>query len=500
MSDIPKWAISRSAKLASLPIGLAGRSALGLGKRLGGRPAEIVASELQQRTAEQLFKVLGELKGGAMKFGQALSVFEAALPEELAAPYRAALTKLQDSAPPMPAQTVQRVLAQGLGPDWRENFTDWNDKPAAAASIGQVHRATWHDGREVAVKLQYPGAGNALLSDLNQLARLARLFAVVNPGLDVKPLIAELKARVAEELDYSLEAASQAAFAQAYDGDPDIQVPKVVQQSGNVLVTEWVDGTPLSAIIANGTKEERDHAGLLFVRFLFSGPARVGLLHADPHPGNYRITADGRLCVLDYGAVNRLPDGLPPAIGPLARLALEGRAQEVLDGLRAEGFVPADLEVDAAAVLEYVLPMLSPVTAETFHFTRPWLRQEAARVADPRSPANALGRQLNLPPTYLLIHRVTLGGIGVLCQLDAEAAFGAEVRRWVPGFAEAGSASQRPTVTPDERIPTPDETAVATVPAVKPRPKPKSKSKPTSKPATKPTTKPRTLKRPPAAS
>jgi predicted unusual protein kinase regulating ubiquinone biosynthesis (AarF/ABC1/UbiB family) len=299
-----------------------------------------------------------------------------------------------------------------------------------------VHRAIWHDGREVAVKLQYPGAGNALLSDLNQLARLARLFAVVNPGLDVKPLIAELKARVAEELDYSLEAASQAAFAQAYDGDPEIRVPKVIQQSGNVLVTEWVDGTPLSWIIANGSKADRDHAGLLFVRFLFSGPARVGLLHADPHPGNYRITAEGRLGVLDYGAVNRLPDGLPPAIGPLARLALEGRAQEVLDGLRAEGFVPADLKDDADAVLEYVLPMLRPVTEETFHFTRPWLRQEAARVADPRSPANALGRQLNLPPTYLLIHRVTLGGIGVLCQLGAQAPFLGEMEKWLPGFAD----------------------------------------------------------------
>ena len=505
MSDIPKWAISRSAKLASLPIGLAGRSALGLGKRIGGRPAEIVASELQQRTAEQLFKVLGELKGGAMKFGQALSVFEAALPEELASPYRAALTKLQDAAPPMPAPTVQRVLTKGLGPDWRDCFQEWDDHPAAAASIGQVHRAVWHDGRAVAVKLQYPGAGNALLSDLNQLARLARLFAVVNPGLDVKPLIAELKVRVAEELDYSLEAASQSAFAEAYDGDPDIFVPKVVQQSGNVLVTEWIDGTPLSAIIATGSQDERNRAGLLFVRFLFSGPARVGLLHADPHPGNYRMTPDGRLAVLDYGAVNRLPDGLPAAIGPLARLALEGRAQDVLDGLREEGFVPPDLEVDAEAVLDYVLPMLGPVTEETFHFTRAWLRQEAARVADPRSPANALGRQLNLPPTYLLIHRVTLGGIGVLCQLDAEAAFGAEMRRWVPGFAADGSAMQRPSVTPDERIPTPDETAVAPAAAAKPSKRgTRATSKPaatksTAKPAAKRPPKPRPLRTPPSA-
>ena len=436
MSDIPKWAISRGAKLASLPLGFAGRATVGLGKRIGGRPAEIVASELQARTAEQLFRVLGELKGGAMKFGQALSVFEAALPEELAGPYRAALTKLQDAAPPMPPGTVHRVLASGLGADWQQYFTSFDDKPAAAASIGQVHRAVWSDGRDVAVKLQYPGAGPALLSDLNQIARLARLFAVINPGLDVKPLIAELKARVAEELDYALEATSQSAFAEAYDGDPDILVPKVVHEAGDVLVTEWTDGTPLSRIISSGTQEQRDRAGLLFVRFLFSGPARAGLLHADPHPGNYRLLDDGRLAVLDYGAVNRLPDGLPKPIGPLVRLALEGRADDVLAGFRAEGFVRSEFDVDAQAVLDYVTPMLEPIRAETFHFSRAWLRREAARVADPRSPANALGRQLNLPPTYLLIHRVTLGGIGVLCQLGAEAPFRAEMEKWLPGFAD----------------------------------------------------------------
>jgi predicted unusual protein kinase regulating ubiquinone biosynthesis (AarF/ABC1/UbiB family) len=436
VSDIPRWAISRGAKLASLPIGFAGRATVGLGKRIGGRPAEIVASELQARTAEQLFRVLGELKGGAMKFGQALSVFEAALPEDLAGPYRAALTKLQDAAPPMPPGTINRVLAAGLGEQWRGHFETFDDKPAAAASIGQVHRAVWNDGRQVAVKLQYPGAGPALLSDLNQIARLARLFAVINPGLDVKPLIAELKARVAEELDYALEAKSQAAFAAAYDGDPDILVPKVVHEAGNVLVTEWVDGTPLSHIISDGTQEQRDRAGLLFVRFLFSGPARAGLLHADPHPGNYRLLDDGRLAVLDYGAVNRLPDGLPAPIGPLVRLALEDHADDVLTALRAEGFVRPEFDVDAQAVLDYVTPMLEPIRADTFHFSRAWLRREAARVADPRSPANALGRQLNLPPTYLLIHRVTLGGIGVLCQLGTEAPFRAEMERWLPGFAD----------------------------------------------------------------
>src|SRR4051794_35150720 len=354
MSDIPRWAIARGAKLASLPLGVAGRATIGFGKRIGGRPAELVASELQARTAEQLFRVLGELKGGAMKFGQALSVFEAALPEDLAGPYRAALTKLQDAAPPMPAGTVHKVLANGLGPDWSTLFREFDHKPAAAASIGQVHRALWSDGREVAVKLQYPGAGPALLSDLNQLARLARLFSILNPGLDVKPLLAELKARVAEELDYALEAESQAAFAAAYDGDPDIVVPKVVHHSERVLVTEWVDGIPLSQIIRDGTPEQRDHAGLMFARFLFSGPARAGLLHADPHPGNFRLMSDGKLAVLDYRAVTRLPGGLPPPIGPLVRLALAGDADGVLRGLRAEGFVRPDFEVDAQAVLDYL--------------------------------------------------------------------------------------------------------------------------------------------------
>ncbi|HEY5989859.1 MAG TPA: AarF/UbiB family protein, partial [Streptosporangiaceae bacterium] len=158
MDDLPRRAVTRTAKLATLPVGLAGRTALGLGKRIGGRSAELVAAEIQQRTAEQIFRVLGELKGGAMKFGQALSIFEAALPPEIAGPYRATLTRLQESAPPLPAGTVHRVLVQDLGPDWRRQFADFDDKPAAAASIGQVHRGVWKDGRKVAIKIQYPGA------------------------------------------------------------------------------------------------------------------------------------------------------------------------------------------------------------------------------------------------------------------------------------------------------------------------------------------------------
>jgi predicted unusual protein kinase regulating ubiquinone biosynthesis (AarF/ABC1/UbiB family) len=439
VSDIPRRAVARTAKLATLPLGVAGRATWGLGRRLGGRPAELVASELQQRTAEQLFRVLGELKGGAMKFGQALSVFEAALPEELAAPYRSALTRLQEAAPPMPVATVHKTVATQLGEDWRDRFREFDDKPAAAASIGQVHRAVWQDGRDVAVKIQYPRAGAALMSDLRQLTRFARMFAVLSPGLDVKPLLAELSARVAEELDYRLEAGSQRAFALAYQDDPDIRVPGVVAEADQLLVTEWIDGTPLSEIIREGTQAQRDRAGLLLVRFLYSCPGRVGLLHADPHPGNFRLLADGRLGVIDFGAVNRLPEGLPEPIGRLARLALAGQADAVLEGLRREGFVRAEVMVDAPAVLDYVRPLLEPVAERTFTFSRAWLRAQAVRLADPRSPAGALGRQLNLPPSYLLIHRVTLGSTGVLCQLGSTGPFRAEMQRWQPGFASPGT-------------------------------------------------------------
>ena len=177
VSDLPKNPVTRAAKMARLPIGLAGRTAIGMGKRIGGRPAEIVAQEIQQRTADQIFRVLGELKGGAMKLGQALSIFEAAMPPELAGPYRATLTKLQESAPPLPARTVHQVLAADLGEDWRDNFAEFSDIPAAAASIGQVHQAVWHDGRRVAVKIQYPGAGRALIGDFNQLSRAGRCSA-----------------------------------------------------------------------------------------------------------------------------------------------------------------------------------------------------------------------------------------------------------------------------------------------------------------------------------
>ena len=440
MSDLPRYGVTRLARLARLPAGYAGRAALGTGRRLGGRPAELVNLEIQERTAAQVFRVLGELKGGAMKLGQALSVFEAALPPEVAGPYRAALTRLQESAPPLPARVIHEVLAGEMGGRWRDSFAGFDDEPAAAASIGQVHRAVWHDGRRVAVKIQYPGAGRALMSDFSQLSRFARLFGGLMPGLDVKPVLAELRERVAEELDYRLEGAAQRAFAAAYAGDADVCVPGVVWVSDRVLVSEWLDGIPLAAVIAGGTAAQRDRAGAVMIRFLFSGPARAGLLHADPHPGNFRLLADGRLGVLDFGAVDRLPEGFPPIFGTVLRLMHDGGDLARLEEeFRSHGYLPDGLSVDLTALRAFLVPLAEPSRAESFRFSREWLRTETMQASALRS--SSVLRRLNLPPSYLLIHRVLAAGLGVLCQLGCEVPFRAEVLRWLPGYADpAGPA------------------------------------------------------------
>ncbi|WP_030484675.1 ABC1 kinase family protein [Nocardioides aequoreus] len=441
MTELPRRAARRTARLAALPIGYAGRQALGLGKRLGGAPAEAVLSEVQQRTAEQLFRTLGELKGGAMKFGQALSVFEAALPDELAGPYRDQLTRLQDAAPPMPTITVREILARELGGDWRERLVELDPVPAAAASIGQVHRGTWVDGRPVAVKVQYPGSAEAMAADLRQLARVARGLGSLAPGLDVRRLVEEVRERAMEELDYELEADAQCRFATAFAGDADVVVPDVVATSGTVLVTEWLDSEgSLAHVIREGTQEQRDRYGELLLRFAFDAPRRTGLLHADPHPGNFRLVdPDGaaRLGVLDYGAVARLPEGgLPTAIGALIRIGLLDDYDQLVAALREEGFIREKVRVDPQALRDYLGPFLEPAGTPDFTFSRAWMQEQFRRVNDPRGDAYSTMLRLNLPPSYMLVHRTFAGVVGVLSQLGATVPFREVLEESLPGFAD----------------------------------------------------------------
>ncbi|MGW4481419.1 AarF/UbiB family protein [Rhodococcus triatomae] len=436
MPDIPRRSSARTAKLASIPLGIAGRAAVGFGRKLAGGDRDEIDAKLTQQAAEQLFTVLGELKGGAMKLGQALSVMEAAVPEEFAEPYRDALTKLQAEAPPLPARKVHRVLDEQLGTRWRDRFTRFDDAPTASASVGQVHRAVWSDGRDVAVKVQYPGADEALRSDLKTLSRMAGMFTAVMPGVDVKPVLDELSARTEDELDYRIEANNQRAFAAEFDGDPQFAVPKVVASAPKVVVTEWMSATPLSSIIATGTAEQRNTAGARLAEFHFASPARVGLLHGDPHPGNFMLLEDGRLGVLDFGACAPMPGGLPPVLGRMVRLALDERFDELTELLRANNFVLPGRHVTDEEIANYLRPFTDPIHTESFHFTRSWLQRAAGTATDFSSEHFRTARALNLPPEYVMIFRVLLGSVGICAQLDAEAPYMGILTQWLPGFTE----------------------------------------------------------------
>ena len=428
----PSGRLARAARLAALPAAHAGRSAVGLGRRIGGRPAEVVAAEVQRRTAEQLFATLGELKGGAMKVGQAMSAMEAALPEQLVGPYREALVRLQDAAPALPTARVHAQLDASFPAGWRHLLRDLSDQPVAAASIGQVHRATWQDGRPVAVKVQYPGAGEALAADVALLARLAPLVRAAVPGLDAAQLFAELRAGLVDELDPVLEADAQTAFADAYRGDPDVHVPEVLAVEDRVLVTTWVEGTPLSRVIAEGDQASRDRAGLLLVRLLLSSPARAGRLHGDPHPGNFRLLPDGRLGVLDFGATERLPDGWPSRLGPLLAAARDRDAEALHRTASSAGLLRPG-RVTPAALLALLDPAVAPLRTPAYRFSREWLQDLTRRSSDPRSAASRTQRQLVVPPRHLLLQRVASGLAGVLCSLEACVAVDGEVRTWLPG-------------------------------------------------------------------
>ncbi|WP_238422516.1 AarF/ABC1/UbiB kinase family protein [Gordonia sp. 'Campus'] len=438
MTDITRGQGRRNAKLASLPIGMAGRAAAGFGKRMVGRDKDEVNQELLEKSAEQLFAVLGELKGGAMKVGQALSIMEAAIPDEFGEPFREALTKLQADAPPMPAAKVHKVLDQQLGTRWRERFQEFSDEPAASASIGQVHKGVWSDGREVAVKVQYPGADHALKADLKTLSRMSGLLQRLSPGTDVKAMMDELIDRTEAELDYLGEADNQRAFAKVYDGHPDFLIPKVVASAPKVVVSEWVDGVPLSKIITTGDQPTRDDAAAKMAEFEVSSPYRVGLLHGDPHPGNFFIADDGRFGVLDFGAVGHYPDGLPPETGPILRLARDKKYDELKELMVAAEFIrPSHASKVTSEDLEaYLRPYVDPLYSESFHFTRKWMQRAAGKATDVRGEVYKTSRNLNVPKRFVMVFRVLGGCVGIASQLEAHAPYRAIMEEWVPGLGD----------------------------------------------------------------
>ncbi len=451
MREIARGSVRRGAKLASLPLGAAGRAVVGWGRRVTGGDPEAIAAQWSAHNAEQLFAVLGGLKGGAMKFGQMMSIFEAAIPDQYAEPYRAALTGLQASAPPIPAKQVHRVLAEQLGQRWGDRFAEFDNEPIAAASIGQVYRATWHDGRAVAVKVQYPGVDTALRSDLRRVGQMSRLIDPLFPGIAVQPMLAEVRKRMAEELDYRREADNQRAFASAFTGGPAFLIPKVVASAPKVLVSEWVTGRSMADIIRQGDQESRNTAARLLFEFCGASMANLGLLHADPHPGNYQLTADGRLAVLDFGAVTAVHRSAVGYLDALRQAELAGQIQldELSDDLRTlvldevntamgeAGFSQAGAQVQPEDLLAYFGPFAEPLRMPRFRFDRQWLQQNAARIPGLARGQDFLGGAvLEIPTEHVMMFRTIAGFVGVACQLEAEIALRDIVIRWYPEFAE----------------------------------------------------------------
>ena len=435
MATLPTAAWLRSARLLSLPAGTAALALEGLARRAAGQDRGRVAKDLRERNAARTRRVLGELKGGALKAGQLLSTVEALFPQDPEATWREALTGLQDANEALPFHEVEPVLRAELGPAWRQRFACFEQEACAAASIGQVHRAVWADGRPVAVKVQYPGVREALAVDVRTLSLMSRAAVLVARGLALPPLVAELRDRLTEELDYLHEARSQTAFADAYAEDPDTAVPAVVHATGRVLVMDWLDGTPLSQVARDGTQAQRDRVAGQYQRFLVSGPARAGRLHTDPHPGNFLARPDGRLGVLDFGSSLALPDGMPATFGRLISALLGDDPDEVLRRLQQEGFVRPGVEVDVGKLVDYMAPFSAPARHERFRFGRDWLRTEFGRINDPRNPDFGVALKLDLPAEHLFTHRVWLGMVGVLCQLEAEVPVRPVLQRWLPGFS-----------------------------------------------------------------
>jgi len=425
--------LRRQLRLAALPAAALGAAATGVVRRARGEDPDAVRRDLRARNAARTRTTLGELKGGALKAGQLLSTVEALFPTDPEDTWRGALTALQEGNAALPFAEVEPVLRAELGAGWRELFRTFDERAVAAASLGQVHRAVWADGRPVAVKVQYPGVREALASDVRAISAMSRLAALVARGLALPPLVAELRDRLTEELDYTREARTQERFATAYDGDPEVVVPHVVRASPRVLVQDWLDGTPLAQVARDGTQAERDRAAARYQVFLVSGPERVGLLHTDPHPGNFRVLADGRLGVLDFGSALELP-GMPATFGRLIGALLGDDPDLVLQRLREEGFVRPGVDLDVHKLVDYMAPFTVPARHERFRFGRDWLRGEFGRVNDPRDPDFGVALQLSMPAEHLFTHRVWLSMVGVLCQLEAEVPVRPVLKRWLPGF------------------------------------------------------------------
>ena len=423
-SDIPTGRIRRTAQVGTV-VGSQGARYAGTRARNLTRDREEAAQALEQRhldVAEQMVETLGRMKGAALKIGQLASFIDTEfLPPEYRDLYQDKLATLRSTAPPMPWKKVRAVLDEDWEEPVEELFEDFEHDAAAAASIGQVHRAVLPDGRRVAVKVQYPGVASAIAADMQNAGLILRLAKAFAPGLDAKAAAAELKERVMEELDYELEAQNQRAFARGYRGHPFIHVPDVVTRlsTERVLVSEWVDGAGFDEV-RELPQAERDRFGEIVFRFCFGSIYHLQHFNADAHPGNYLQLPDGRVAFLDFGMTKHLDqDQIELEIAALQAI-FDDDPEELRVALHDLGFLNDPRKVDAELLMEHVRAVGGWYMEDrevTIDSAR--VMEAIAAVSDPRSSFYRVMRRENLPANELMGRRMESGVLAVLGQLQA---------------------------------------------------------------------------------
>jgi predicted unusual protein kinase regulating ubiquinone biosynthesis (AarF/ABC1/UbiB family) len=392
------------------------------------------------RSAEDVAQVLGGMKGAIMKAGQMLSFLADGLPPEA----QAALATLQADVPPMSPRLAAGVIRDELGAEPDQVFLEWSEVPVAAASIGQVHRAVLRDGRIVAVKVQYPGVDRAIKSDLDNAEVLYGLFAGFKlRNLDVKGLVDELRARMADELDYLHEAGCQQEFAELYAGHPFIRVPAVVTEysTRRVLTSEWVDGLRWDEFLTGASPEARQVAGEVIYRFSQGSIHGHAAFNGDPHPGNYRFHEDGSVTFLDFGLVKRWSRGEFDELGPVLDALLARDPAGTVEAMVGAGFLRADHGFDPEYVWDYVSTPYEPLLSERFMYTRQWVAAALEKIIDFKGDYADLQAALNMPSSFVILDRVVWGVSGLLGRLEASNAWAgivAEYRKGAPPSTELG--------------------------------------------------------------
>ena len=422
--DLPQGRVRRTAKLGTV-IGSEGARYAGTRAANLARSKERAGAAMDARhleAAERMVDVLGTMKGAAMKIGQLASFIDTEfIPDEYRDLYQDKLSTLRSEAPAMPWKKVKGVLEEEWDEPVEELFAEFEQEATAAASIGQVHRAVLPDGRQVAVKVQYPGIAEALRADLQNAGMLMRMAKALAPGLDARAAAAELKERVLEELDYEYEAQNQRAFSRAYRGHPFIYVPDVITRLSRrrVLVTEWVDGHGFDYVKAL-PQDEKDRFGEIVFRFCFGSVYHIQHFNADAHPGNYLLMDDGKVAFLDFGMTKQLDkEQIALEIAAIAA-AFDHDPERLRAALHDLGFVHKPERVDAERLMEHVRAVGGWYMQDRDVMIDSKLVMNAiAAVTDPRAGFYDLWRRENIPANELMGRRMETGVLAVLGQLRA---------------------------------------------------------------------------------